>query len=94
MGLTEVKLRRAHEVADVFDEKDGVVLRRQRLHGKRHLFGIEVTAFAGINLHGAGSRFTDAACVVVGLQIPFDDVHHGVTFFACTDSGGQKFSFS
>ena len=63
MGFAEVKSGGADEVADVFDEQDAVLQGGQVLQGVADCVGVEVAAFAGVDLPGSYASGGDAGGV-------------------------------
>ena len=73
MGFTEIEFRRADEIADVFNEKHRAVGRIEFRERRENLLSFQVATPTGVDLNGMGARSLNAAGIVVGCQIPFDD---------------------
>ena len=71
--LTEIEERRAHQIADVFDEQQGFRLRIQGVKCAVNHVGVEVAAGAGVDLHRAGARRPNSLGVEQCLLITLDD---------------------
>jgi hypothetical protein len=71
--FAQVKKGGAYQVAHIFNRYDTVGYGVEFFEGMCDHFGIEVAAFAGIDLYDRGTRFSDAIGVVQGLLIAFDN---------------------
>ena len=72
MPFTQVEARRTDQVADVFNKQDAVIRQRQARGGVGNHLGIQVAAFAGVDLNRRGTGFANARRVVNGLLVAFD----------------------
>ena len=80
MTFAEVKARRTHQVTDVFDKQDPVVIQRQARRGVGDHLRVEMAAFAGVDLNRRGAGGADARGVVHRLLIAFNHRAGGFLF--------------
>jgi hypothetical protein len=67
--LADVELSRANQVADIFDEDDIQIIKRQPAHPAMHQPGIEVAAAVGLQLHHRDAQARDPLGVVDGGDV-------------------------
>ena len=72
-SVTEIEERRAHEIADVFDEQQGFRLRIQGVKCAMNHVGVEVAAGAGVDLYRAGPRRLYSLGVEQCFLVALDD---------------------
>ena len=75
VGLAEIERRRAHEIADVLDEKHRIVFGLKTLQRALDHAGVEMAALAGIDLQCARAGRADPVGVVRGLLVALDHRH-------------------
>jgi hypothetical protein len=71
--LTEIKTRRADEIADILDEDDIDAVEVHVVQSRVHHVCVEVAGATGADLYGGYALLADAYGVVFGFQITLDD---------------------
>jgi len=73
MRLTEIKIRRTDQIADIFDEQNAAFRQRQLLQRMTDAVRVQMAPFAGIDLHRRRSGSANPLGIVGGLLIAADD---------------------
>ncbi len=76
--LAEIEAGGADQIAHVLDKEDASFIGGQLVTGVVDHFGVQMTALAGVDLHGRHASGTNAIRIGAGLLIPFD---HGAGAF-------------
>jgi hypothetical protein len=71
--LAKIEGRRTDEIADVLDQQQRIVGRRQLVEGVANHVRVEMTALAGIDLHRRRAGGADPFGVAAGLLVALDD---------------------
>jgi len=73
--LAEVKAHRADQVADILDEQQVHLAQGELVEGHAHLQGVEVTAAAGVDLHGGQAQGAHLVGIDARGHVPLDHRH-------------------
>ena len=92
--LSEVKLRRADKVTDIFDQAGGSLRGIEVLQGGLHHLGVEVAAFSGVDLDGLCPGAADAVGVVARFLVAFDHGDGKRLRIGAPDRGREQFGLA
>ena len=73
MGFSQIKRRRADQVADILDHQDVGGVEIKMFDPVADHVGVEMAAGTGVDLVDGGSGRGNAVGIVAGLLIPFED---------------------
>lgn len=74
-GLAQIEHGRTDQIADILDEEQRTCRQVERQECVVHHGGIEMAPLCGIDLPANGSGCRNAARIIVGMLVTFDDRH-------------------
>ena len=93
MALAEVEAGRADQVADVFNEQNAVIVKRQTRRGVSDHLCVKVATFTGVDLNGGRACGANTGSIVHRLLVTFNNgARHAI--FQLHQRFGQQRGFT